>query len=180
MIADHAYVIWSAEGQILGTLEKNQCKVIFSRVTIKQACDGKPLVLDRSLIQLPYQKTSYCIICKTRDNLTKHHVVPRRILRVLPQWARNHVTGVIATLCRSCHDKYDLKKKNKFNVPMPSSKNYNLTLNLIQAFHEHFSAYYKFKTGLEVADLYAVDQSENATNSFQGIGVPSVPCVSTD
>lgn len=50
-----------------------------------------------------FENTDYCLMCRSKERLTKHHIVPKRYNpRFLLGIMRNKVT-----LCRGCHDCYE-------------------------------------------------------------------------
>lgn len=48
-------------------------------------------------------KYTYCLICKTTDNLTRHHVIPTSITKHLNY---QHKLEDIVCLCEKCHKSY--------------------------------------------------------------------------
>lgn len=63
--------------------------------------------------QLPFRRGSRCRNCNCTKNLTKHHVIPKRLLRLLPVTMRCMVPPfVVVTLCKTCHEKYEFILKN--------------------------------------------------------------------
>jgi hypothetical protein len=51
-------------------------------------------------------KNDRCVCCGTPDNLTRHHVVPRRHLDRIPRPWRGCLSNVLF-VCRVCHDRYE-------------------------------------------------------------------------
>jgi hypothetical protein len=51
-------------------------------------------------------KNDRCVSCGTPDNLSRHHVVPKRHLGKVPQPWRGCLSNVLF-VCRACHDRYE-------------------------------------------------------------------------
>jgi 5-methylcytosine-specific restriction endonuclease McrA len=51
-------------------------------------------------------KNDRCVACGRGDNLTRHHVVPRRHLAKVPRRWRGCLSNVLF-VCRGCHDQYE-------------------------------------------------------------------------
>lgn len=51
-------------------------------------------------------KNDRCVVCGTDHDLTRHHVVPRRHKRKLPETIRRRLSNVLF-VCRECHDRYE-------------------------------------------------------------------------
>jgi len=51
-------------------------------------------------------KNDRCVVCGTAHDLTRHHVVPKRHKRKLPDDLRRRISNVLF-VCRRCHDTYE-------------------------------------------------------------------------
>jgi 5-methylcytosine-specific restriction endonuclease McrA len=81
--------------------------------------------------ELPsYSLTPFCLTCKTEKNLTRHHVVPKRIIKQFPLKIKQLFNNNLVTLCRPCHDKCEKSYyvTNKYN-PSCWIKKFNHFLN---------------------------------------------------
>lgn len=79
------------------------------------------------------EKNNVCVVCGIKEELTRHHVIPKCFRKFFPLHMKEHAIHDVLILCINCHNKYEdyafeLKKKisNEFNVPINSKINDNL------------------------------------------------------
>ena len=88
-------------------------KTKINRINMKGKYDGPHrFVLDPdwfdSLGSVKFELLDHCMACGSKENPTKHHVVPRRVVNLYPRrivtklFCRNTVR-----LCKDCHDAYN-------------------------------------------------------------------------
>jgi len=70
--------------------------------------DGK---LPSALSDLKYQ---HCVVCGSKKNLTRHHVVPKKEFKLYPLEIKSFVQNYLS-VCHSCHLKYE-KRKHNLNI----------------------------------------------------------------
>jgi hypothetical protein len=70
-------------------------------------------------------RENICVVCGSKQNLTRHHVVPNCFRVLFPEDLKNHSHHDVLPLCMVCHDIYeghanDLKRKFaiQYNAPM--------------------------------------------------------------
>ncbi len=49
---------------------------------------------------------TYCVVCRSQENLTGHHVVPRAYRRFIPAEYQSHKD--VVPICQECHITYEL------------------------------------------------------------------------
>lgn len=59
------------------------------------------------------QKNNSCVVCNSKNELTKHHVVPYEFRKRFPMNFKSHSSHDIVFLCVDCHEKYN-KSYSKF------------------------------------------------------------------
>ena len=52
-------------------------------------------------------KDDLCVACGSREELTKHHIVPRCYRKHFPDFLKDHSSHDIVILCKDCHEKYE-------------------------------------------------------------------------
>lgn len=52
-------------------------------------------------------KENRCVVCGSVENLTRHHVVPRRFRKHMPEDMKENMDYDIFALCIECHEKYE-------------------------------------------------------------------------
>lgn len=53
------------------------------------------------------ERQNICVCCGTKEQLTKHHVVPYCYRRFFPEQLKNHTAYDVLPLCYECHEKYE-------------------------------------------------------------------------
>lgn len=71
------------------------------------------------------QMVNICVVCGSKDNLTKHHIVPRCFRDWMPDEIKNHSYHDVLLLCSEDHERYEehaleLKKKiaHEYKAPI--------------------------------------------------------------
>lgn len=54
-------------------------------------------------------KDNICVVCGTKDSLSRHHVVPRVFRKYLSEEIKSHSHHDIVLLCVPCHEEYERK-----------------------------------------------------------------------
>ena len=75
------------------------------------------------------EKESRCVVCKTEEQLTRHHVVPICYRTHLPEEYKSYNMHDVVLLCEGCHTRYEhfatqLKKEfgDIYDAPLEGSK----------------------------------------------------------
>jgi len=75
------------------------------------------------------KKENICVNCRTKDELTKHHVVPKCYIKYFPLEIKSNNSHDVVLLCSDCHAEYEdiaiLLKKDlaiKYNAPLDIKK----------------------------------------------------------
>jgi hypothetical protein len=77
-------------------------------------------------------KNDRCVVCGAAQPLTRHHVVPRRVKKLVPRAVRARLSNVLF-VCVSCHEKYEQTSE-------PSLEVGDDPLGFCRAWSEHFVA----------------------------------------
>lgn len=95
-------------------------------------------------------KENVCVVCGTRDDITRHHVVPRCFRRFFPTERKQHALHDVLILCIKCHNEYEehaSKKKQQMademgvpsnGVGLRTNKLYNQIRNAGHALMEFY------------------------------------------
>ena len=75
-------------------------------------------------------KNARCVVCGTAHRLTRHHVVPRRVLGAVPRPARRCLSNVLF-VCLECHARYE-------RTPEPDLQVGTAPLAFCRAWQAHF------------------------------------------
>lgn len=70
-----------------------------------------------------------CVVCGTKNHLTRHHVVPYCYRKHLPLEIKSHNHHDILSVCVDCHEDYE-KFADELKIEL--SNNYNAPLNFIE------------------------------------------------
>jgi hypothetical protein len=60
------------------------------------------------------QRENQCVVCGTKENLTKHHVVPHQYRKNMPEEHKSHTHFDVLCVCVTCHEDYE-KEATKLN-----------------------------------------------------------------
>ncbi len=63
------------------------------------------------------EKTTHCVVCGAKENLSKHHVVPYCFKKFFPDEFKRHNSYDVLFTCIDCHHKYELAA-NKFKAKL--------------------------------------------------------------
>ena len=55
------------------------------------------------------RRVDQCVVCGTKENLTKHHVVPYQYRKHFSEERKSHSHFDVLCVCGECHDKYESK-----------------------------------------------------------------------
>lgn len=86
---------------------------------------------DISVEITPVEKgaSASCICCRSKSNITKHHIVPKCYRRYFPRKFKDRRSEDVVPLCRQCHEKYEIIAiefkeflAEKYNAPLKGSK----------------------------------------------------------
>ena len=108
--------VYSQDGRFLSHTSKKRAIWYFKRNLAEKIDDSdnirlcfieKEFILDYNNFRESYQ--DYCVCCGTKDNLTKHHVVPQQYFPYLPVEFKEFNHHDLLTMCRTCHNEYEDK-----------------------------------------------------------------------
>lgn len=108
--------VHSHDGRFLSHTSKKRANWYLKRKLAELLPDGNNIKLsfiekefnpDYNNFKDSYQ--DYCVCCGTKDNLTKHHVVPQQYFRYLPIEFKEFNHHDLLTMCRCCHNEYEFK-----------------------------------------------------------------------
>lgn len=62
-----------------------------------------------SKLELYYlsEKYNHCVVCGSKSQLSKHHIIPRMYKRHFPERFKSHNSYDVVVLCLSCHESYE-------------------------------------------------------------------------
>lgn len=72
------------------------------------------------------RKIDQCVVCGTKENLTKHHVVPYQYRKHFPNNKKTHTHFDVLCVCGECHDNYETEA-TKLNKKLAESYGIELT-----------------------------------------------------
>lgn len=111
--------VHSQDGRFLSHTSKKRANWYFKR-NLAEKIDGsenirlcfveKEFIPDYNNFKESYQ--DYCVCCGTKDNLTKHHVVPQQYFPYLPIEFKEFNHHDLLSMCRKCHNEYESKAIN--------------------------------------------------------------------
>ena len=108
--------VYSQDGRFLSHTSKKRANWYFKRnlaekiegtENIKLSFVEKEFIPDYNNFKESYQ--DYCVCCGSKDNLTKHHVVPQQYFPYLPIEFKEFNHHDLLCMCRSCHNEYEAK-----------------------------------------------------------------------
>lgn len=88
---------WYLKRNLAEPIDENSIKLTFEPTG--KGHDGDDYYLER--------KVDQCVVCGTKENLTKHHVVPYQYRKHFPEKRKNHTHFDVLCVCGSCHDNYE-------------------------------------------------------------------------
>lgn len=115
-------VLWYLVRDLVEFIEEKSLKFKFSPKAIGHAGDQFYLS----------EKLNQCVVCKSQEGLTRHHVVPHCYRRYMALEIKNYSYHDIVLLCVHCHEKYEdeankrkLELATKFDFPLGSIRDGN-------------------------------------------------------
>jgi hypothetical protein len=108
--------VHSQDGRFLSHTSKKRANWYLKRGLAEVLPDGnnirlsfaeKDFIPDYNNFKESYQ--DYCVCCGTKDNLTKHHVVPQQYFPYLPIQFKEFNHHDLICMCRNCHNEYENK-----------------------------------------------------------------------
>ena len=76
----------------------------------------------------PIKKDNICVVCGANENLSRHHAIPHRFIRGIPDEMKNNRSQDIVSLCIPCHvryeriaDEFEAEACRKFSIPYSNS-----------------------------------------------------------
>jgi hypothetical protein len=70
------------------------------------------------------QRVNQCVVCGTKENLTKHHVVPYQYRKNMPEEYKNHTHFDVLCVCSPCHAAYE-EEATKLNKQLAADLDVN-------------------------------------------------------
>lgn len=112
------FAVFSEQGSLLFYCDEKKIKWYLKRdlaekideKTIRLKFKHKGVGVDKRLL---VQLENICVCCGSKENLTKHHVVPYCYRKHFPEDLKNHNHFDVLILCRDCHDFYEAHFANK-------------------------------------------------------------------
>lgn len=108
--------VHSQDGRFLSHTSKKRANWYLKRGLAEVLPDGNNIRLsfiekeftpDYNNFKESYQ--DYCVCCGTKNNLTKHHVVPQQYFPYLPIEFKEFNHHDLLCMCRTCHNEYETK-----------------------------------------------------------------------
>lgn len=135
--------IYSIENELLGYCNKSRLKWYLKKdlaVSIGEDKIRLKFTPKGSNIHLPnlIKKDNLCVNCGTREDLTKHHVIPKCYIKFFPLEIKSNNSHDVVPLCVDCHADYEIeatKIKNKL------AEKYSAPLDIKREYTKLFKAY---------------------------------------
>lgn len=107
--------VHSQDGRFLSHTSKKRANWYLKRNLAEVLPDGniklcfveKEFIPDYNNFKESYQ--DYCVCCGSKDDLTKHHVVPQQYFPYLPIEFKEFNHHDLLCMCRKCHNEYEDK-----------------------------------------------------------------------
>ncbi len=122
---DGSLMFRCSEERINWYLDRNLAKVISDdgkTIQLSFMPKGRGHDLDPFYLS---KKDNHCVVCGEKEDLTRHHVVPRCYRRYFPDRIKNRNSHDVLLVCIPCHEEYEreasrLKRELaiKYNVPI--------------------------------------------------------------
>ena len=114
--------------------------------------------------------SNICVVCGTKNHLTRHHVVPYCYRKKLPLEIKSHNHHDILLVCVDCHEYYE---EFADNLKIELSSKYNAPLNIIEEDTKEILKYSKICSTILREDLNIpksrIKYLRNKVKSFFGI-----------
>lgn len=108
-------VIQSPEGETLSLCEKkrvqwyldNDLADLVTEIPLTIRLRFQPKIKGDISALDTVPKKNVCALCQTKHQLTRHHIVPRKIRQHLPEAYKSHNCHDLVLLCHDCHKKVE-------------------------------------------------------------------------